>query len=446
MRWLLAKDLQILRRSPLLVALLVFYPIVVALMIGFALSSPPGKPKVAVLNELTPGQGTISLGGQDVDVTKYSGRLFRSIDPVRVTSRAQAVEKVRSGEALAALVIPSDIARKLATGISPPTIEVILNVDDPLEQELVDQVLKARLSDANTALSKKYTQIAAADIKLLSSGGRFSLLGQHLDILGLRRASTTLKATRDALPRGSPARKPLDRVIEFARLAIDNLGLADDVLRSIGTPVRVERTELSGKTTPTDAYAVVIAVTVSLMFVALLLAAGMLALEREEHAFGRLVRGLVSRSALLAEKALLAGACAAGTALLMAVGVGLFSAPHWSRLPLWALALLVAGLAFGALGVALGALAREVRAASLLAFGLALPVAFIALVPGSAVSGGLHDVLDAISAIFPFKPALQAIDAAINGSTDPGLGGPLLHLVALAAAWGAAARLAVRRF
>ena len=31
----------------------------------------------------------------------------------------------------------------------------------------------------------------------------------------------------------------------------------------------------------------------SLMFVALLLAAGMLALEREEHAFGRLVRGLV---------------------------------------------------------------------------------------------------------------------------------------------------------
>ena len=44
MRWLLIKDLQILKRSPLLVALLVVYPIVIALMIGFALSSPPGKP------------------------------------------------------------------------------------------------------------------------------------------------------------------------------------------------------------------------------------------------------------------------------------------------------------------------------------------------------------------------------------------------------------------
>ena len=44
MRWLIVKDLQILRRSPLLVSLLVIYPIVIALMIGFALSSPPGKP------------------------------------------------------------------------------------------------------------------------------------------------------------------------------------------------------------------------------------------------------------------------------------------------------------------------------------------------------------------------------------------------------------------
>ena len=43
------------------------------------------------------------------------------------------------------------------------------------------------------------------------------------------------------------------------------------------------------------------------MFVTVLLAAGTLALEREENAFRRLVRGLVSPTALLAEKALLAG-------------------------------------------------------------------------------------------------------------------------------------------
>ena len=62
MRWLLIKDLQILRRSPLLVGLLVVYPIAIALMIGFALSSPPGKPKVAFYNEVAPGKGKISIG------------------------------------------------------------------------------------------------------------------------------------------------------------------------------------------------------------------------------------------------------------------------------------------------------------------------------------------------------------------------------------------------
>jgi len=47
MRWLLAKDLRILRRSPLLVTLLVLYPLVVALLVGVALSSGPSKPPVS---------------------------------------------------------------------------------------------------------------------------------------------------------------------------------------------------------------------------------------------------------------------------------------------------------------------------------------------------------------------------------------------------------------
>jgi len=46
------------------------------------------------------------------------------------------------------------------------------------------------------------------------------------------------------------------------------------VLGSIGSPLTVERSELSGKTTPSDAYAAAIAVIVSLMFVTLLLAPG----------------------------------------------------------------------------------------------------------------------------------------------------------------------------
>ena len=143
---------------------------------------------------------------------------------------------------------------------------------------------------------------------------------------------------------------------------------------------------MQGRRTPLDTFAVVVAVSVSLMFVCMLLAAGGLALEREEHALGRLVRGLVSRETLLAEKGLLAAGCSFAVAFAMLAGIGGFVTLDWSRVGLWLVALGFGAVAFGALGVAIGAVAREVRAASLLAFLLSLPLAFLALVPVGAVA------------------------------------------------------------
>ena len=50
-----------------------------------------------------------------------------------------------------------------------------------------------------------------------------------------------------------------------------------------------------------------------------------------------------------------------------------------------------------------------------------------------------------VTALFPFKPALQAMTAALD-SAGPGIGGPLLHLAILVVAYGTIARLALRRF
>jgi ABC-2 type transport system permease protein len=102
-------------------------------------------------------------------------------------------------------------------------------------------------------------------------------------------------------------------------------------------------------------------------------------------------------------------------------------------------------VAFGALGVAIGAVAREVNAASLMAFLVSLPIAFVALVPASAVSGTLKSVLDVIAFLFPFKAALQAVSNAFSG-TAPGAGLPLLHLAVLAVVFWALALLGMRRF
>ncbi|CAA9360831.1 MAG: hypothetical protein AVDCRST_MAG40-3471 [uncultured Gemmatimonadaceae bacterium] len=451
MRWLLLKDLQILRRSPLLVGLLVIYPIVIAVLIGFSLSSPPGKPRVAFANLVPPEENEFSVGGEQLDASSYAGKLFEAVEPLRVKTREEAIQKVRDGDALGALVIPADAVEKLRSAVnlsgSPqrPTIEVYYNAEDPLKRQYVESLVDSRLGDANQALTGELTKLAGQYIGILLKGGDFSILGQEITVLGLQRARTIVEASIASLPRDAPERAALAQVSNFAKLAIDNLDLSDEVLASVGEPVQVEQVVLEGKKTPLDAFAVAVSVTISLMFVTLLLAAGMLALEREEHAFARLVRGLVSRVGLLVEKIGLAALCSFAVTLVMLIGLGLFVGLDWGRAPLWIVALAMSAIAFAAMGVAIGGLAREVRAASLLAFLLSLPIAFLALVPSGAVAEGLYDAIQVVSALFPFKPALDALNAALNDA-DPGLLRPLLHLAALTLAFGALARLGLKRF
>ena len=459
MRWLLIKDLQILRRSPLLVGLLVIYPIVLSILIGFALSRGPEKPEVAFLNLVEPEDNRVSLGKEDVDVSKYSDQLFDAIDPVRIDCKdrepedceKEAVEKVRDGEVLAALVIPEDITKQLQSGAGlgsgeTPKVKVYYNAEDPAKRRYVESTIESRLRDANAELTKKFTEIALEYLDLIVEGGTFTVpvLGGTVEILGLVNSEAILRAVQAKEPRGSPERAQLEQVIRFAALAQENLDLSDDVLATLGEPIAVEQKVVKGGTKSLSSFAVAFAVTISLMFVTVLLAAGVLALEREENAFLRLVRGPVSRTALLAEKAGLSAICSLAVSLLMLCGLTIFVELDWARFPLWLVGLLAGSLGFAAMGLAIGALAREVRAASLLAFMLSLPIAFLALVPSGSVADGLYAVIEIVSALFPFKPTLEAMDAAFNDSG--GIVGPVLHLLALTLAFGVIARLALRRF
>jgi ABC-type transport system involved in cytochrome c biogenesis permease component len=464
MRWMLAKDLRILARSRLLVAVLVVYPIAVALLIGLAISRAPSKPKVAVLN-LSPPGANVELGGRRVNVGHYYSGLFSQVQVVPVATRAQAVSAVDSGRVLAAIVIPADIATRLSSVTSQGVIEVIYN-GEALEQSFVHSTIEAAISQANLELSDQIRGLAATVIGDLVKGGGLGVPGAPQNLPGLRRIPDILRGVLRDEPPGA-RRTALKQVAEFAEFAAQNLGISGRVLQTVSRPIAVRTTLLHGRRTPLDAYAVVVAVSISLMFVCVLLAAGGIALEREEHTLSRLVRdprrgfapaggaeggahrlvargALVSRELLLAEKLLLAAGCSLVLAFAMLAGIGAFVGLEWSRVALWLVALAFGALAFGALGIAIGALAREVRAASLLAFLLSLPLAFLALVPAGAVAGGLYDAIRAISLVFPYKAALQALDAAVNRSS-PGLAISLVHLAVLTAFFAVLARFGLRR-
>ncbi|HEY4779676.1 MAG TPA: ABC transporter permease [Solirubrobacterales bacterium] len=447
MRWLLLKDLQILRRSPLQALLLILYPVLIAVLVGFAISRGPEKPRVAFLNEVPAGT-RVSVGGQQLPAAGVSGRICSRVECVHVKDRAEAVDQVESGDVLAALVLPADLVNQInsLSTLTPgtPKVEVLVNEEDPVKAQLVDERISTLLAQANLAIARRIATEGSKYLNLLIDGGRFTVIGQTFNILGLRATAQILGALEPALPRG-PLRSSLHEVTSFATQARDNLDVAGPLIDRIAQPIEVKKEAVSGSSPPLEIFAIAVAATLTLAFVTVLLVAGSLALEREENAFPRLTRGLISPAGLLGEKVLLGMVVGLVVTLLMLGGMQFFVPLQWSRIGLWLLAILAGGGALAAAGAALGAAAREVRAVSLLAFMVTLPIAFLSLIPSGAVGSGLFDLVRVVTAIFPFKPALQAMTAALD-SAGPGIGAPLLHLAILIVAYGLLARFALKRF
>jgi ABC-type multidrug transport system permease subunit len=445
-RWLLLKDLQILRRSPLQAVLLVAYPILIAVLVGFAISRGPEDPRVAFLNEVPEGT-RISVGGQELPKANVKERICSRVECVFVGDREEAVERVESGDVLAALILPSDLVNKInsLSTLTPgvPEVEVLVNEENAVKAELVDDRITTLLAQANLAIARRIGAEGGRYLGLLVRGGELEVLGETIPILGLQASARILEQVAPALP---PSLRPaLEEVTEFASRARDNLDVAKPLIDRLAQPIKVEKVTVGGESPPLEIFAIAVAATLTLAFVVVLLVAGSLALEREENAFARLTRGLVSSSGLLAEKVLLGVAVGLVVTLLMLLGMLIFVPLELERVGLWLVAILASGAALGAAGAALGAAAREVRAVSLLAFMVTLPIAFLSLVPSGAVSPAVFDVIRYLTALFPFKPALEAITAALD-EAGPGIGGPLLHLAALFFAYAALARVALRRF
>ena len=251
MRWLLGKDLLILRRSRLLLALLIVYPVAIALLIGFAISRSPSEPRVAIVDETPPGQ-TISLGGRRIGLAEYTDKLFSQVHVVRAPTRADAAARVASGDVLAAVVIPPEIVQKISSGVSQAQVEVIYN-GDALKQSFVRSTIDSTLAQANLALSEQITDVAVKDIDLLLAGGRLGVLGSSQDIIGLSHISSALTDIARHQPPGRD-HATLVRVAGFAEFAARNLGLAKNVLTTVSQPIQVRSTLPHGKRTPRQGF------------------------------------------------------------------------------------------------------------------------------------------------------------------------------------------------
>jgi ABC-type Na+ efflux pump permease subunit len=432
---LLRKDALILRRSPLLLGLLLAYPLLIALLVGLVAGYANAKPRVALVDE----DGLprfVTVGGHRFDVDKTIKRVSKDVKLVRL-GHAEAQRELRSGKVVAVLTVPPGFISTLKGMVSSPKLEV--QTARGIISSRVDEQVQALVYGLNRQLQTAYIRSDLGYVHLILHGGRGSFLGREFTVLGLDGAELLLRHSS-----GAQARELRDFVAD-ARLALAQTGNA---LRATAHPIEIARAKSRGRTWALSADVQAYALGLTISFLALVLAAGSLAAERDENVVGRLARGLVTLGELVWAKVLLAALVAVALGLGVALVFGAIiqignvtGGEPWGRVPLLALGLLLAGGALGALGALLGSLAREARTASLVALLVVLPVVFLGLVPDEIVpaAGWISDGL-------PFVHGVRFFSAALYDASPWGrLLREALWLCGLGAFFGLLARIGTRR-
>ena len=434
---LVRKDLLVLRRSPLLLALLVVYPLLIAALVGLVAVYGSSKPRVALVDQDgLPSQ--VEIGGRTFDIDRTIRRVSDDVTLVHLDEE-EARRQLETGKVVAVVTVPAGFVSQLEGMVESPRLELETARGDVSSR--VTQQVQALVYSLNRELQTAFIESNLRYIDLIREGGSGEFLGRRFELLGLEQSQRILENE-------FPPSERLAEIKDFIGIAGLALDQTDEALRATANPIELERTEERGRSAVLSAQVQAYGLALTITFLALVLAAGALAAEREENVLGRLVRGPVSRSGIVAAKVLLAATVttALGLGVALAFGVivelgGVEGGEPWGRLPLLAAGLALAGAAVGALGTLLGALAGEASTASLAAVLIVLPIVFVGLIPRQVfpLAGWISDGLPFVHAVRFFGSAL--FDVSPWGT----LARETVWLVALGAVFAGLARLGMRR-
>ena len=433
---LLRKDLRILRRSPLLLGALLAYPVVIAVLVGLVAGYASAKPRVAFVDEdnVPP---IVEVAGHRFHIQTIIDEVGQNVTLVRMPPD-EAARELDSGKIVASITVPPGFLGKLETTVQQPSL--VLRTGSGALASRVTQQMQALVYQLNRQLQDAFIKANLAYVTLILHGGSGTFLGQHFDVLGLDQTQQLLAAL--------PPDERVKRIEDFVRIARLALAQTGRALDATANPILLEQPSAKGRTWALSADVQAYGIALTVTFLALLLAAGAAASERDEGTIGRLGRGLVSFGqivwAKVALSALVGLGLGAGIAILFGIVVeagGVTGGEPWARLPLLLAGVLLAAGVVGAAGTLLGSLAREARTASLVAVLVVLPVVFLGLVPKGVAAPAAW-----ISDALPFVHAVRFFGSALY-DTSPWrtVGIETLWLLGIGAVLGVLARAGVRR-
>lgn len=413
-RTILTKDLRSLLRNPVLLVALVAYPLAAALLVGLVIQESERRPDVALINLEDSGR-TALVGGERVSVEDYVTRLGDNVNLVPLDT-AEAESALESGRVSAQLVIPEGFISDLSSGgLVSPKLTLTTSRRDAVAAEAVSRELESSVFRLNQRLAGDYVTQVQSLVDVLINGGEIAVFGRDGTSLGLletRIVVEEIQGRLEAIGEDEFAEE-LDPLLAFVEQTTGNLRAAVPVAESIQAPLILEIAEGDSGNDALTAFGLAAALIISIGLIAPLLAAGATASEADDGTLPRLLRGLAGPGVLVPAKVIL------GAIVAVAVGaLALMAALVATDLPVdrplgWAVLLVTAGLALGAFGTLIGALAPDGRTALLACLLVALPL----LVLGVVSSGS--GPVSSIASIFPFAPSFDGA-VALLADADPG--------------------------
>lgn len=435
---LLAKDLRLLMRAPVLLAVLVGYPLLVSLLVAAALQAEGHRPALAVVDRDAPGR-SVQVGDRRLTVDDYVARLAAEVEVRRLGPEA-ARRELEAGRVAAVLTVPEGFIGDLQSGVRPPTLSLVTSSRSPIEGQAITRRLEAAVFRFNQGLATAYVRQVLRLTDFILNGGSIGVFGRQGDVIGMGRSRAIIVGIQRDLRRsgrtGDAAQ--LEPILDFIDETRANLDLVRPAASAIASPIRLQTAAGAPGREPLSAFGVAAAVLVSVALAAGLLGASGIAAEREEGTLARLRRGLVPLPALVAVKMAVAALASLVIGLVLVGAVAVLTDLEVGRWPVWPPALLIAGAAFGGFGALIGAAARETRSALLATLMLSVPLLFVGLIP--------NRVLDPVSGVVPFGPAFQVFRALLaESSPGGGVAGDLGALAVMAVVLGGASTLLLRR-
>ena len=163
---LLGKDLKRLGRSPLLLAALVLYPLLVALLVGLVVRYAGERPRVALVDRAGLPQAIV-LGSRSFDLQQ----LFEDaseVDLVRM-SPTRAKQELETGQVVAVLTVPEDFTVRLRGLRESP--KLVLRTSSGALGSRVTEKMRALVYGVNLQLQQAFIDANLGYVKLLQQGG-----------------------------------------------------------------------------------------------------------------------------------------------------------------------------------------------------------------------------------------------------------------------------------